>query len=70
MEDVMRAYDAEELRKLQPHITLEEAAELLRISTKTLKRIIKKHGLETHRITGTKLVRIPKSELLKIIENG
>lgn len=63
-----REYEAALLRGLQPHMTLEEVCELFRISRKTLDRLIKKHGLQLIKIKGTALTRIPKSEVLKLIE--
>jgi len=59
-------FDTESRQKLQQHYRLKEVAAMCAVSEKTVYRWIYEGRLKANRIGGS--VRIPKTELLKIIE--
>ncbi len=59
-------FDNEIAVKLQQHYRLKDIAEMLSVSEKTVYRWVYERKLKAHRIAGS--VRVPKTELLKIIK--
>ena len=50
---------------LEQHYSVNSAAELLDVSSKTIRREIKRKDLRIFRVSG--MIRIPESELIKIL---
>ncbi|HNR69587.1 MAG TPA: helix-turn-helix domain-containing protein [bacterium] len=59
-------FDIEASKKLQQHYTVKQVAEMFAVSTKSVYRWLAEHRIKGHRIAGS--VRIPKSELVKLVE--
>ena len=59
-------YDIEAAKKLQKHYKIKDVAEMYSISEKSIYRWCLEGKLKAHKIGGS--IRIPRTELLKIIE--
>ncbi len=64
--DLRSIFDRESAVKLQKHYRIKDVASICAVSEKTVYRWIYQGRLKAHRIGGS--VRIPRTELLKIIE--
>jgi len=53
-------------RSIEQHYSIKSAAQLLDVCDRTIRREIKRKGLNIHRVSGR--IRIPESQIIKILE--
>jgi len=61
-------YQKEVEFKLQEHFSPKELGNLMKVSAKTIKRLVYKHHLKIHFVG--RQMRIPKSEAVKLLESA